>query len=252
MELQVNLINLDRSADRLAEFAAHNAHLGQVVRFSAVDGRTLDLAALARAGLVAPDILDTYSLGAVGCAMSHIALWKRAVAHGQALTIAEDDAIFHGQFRRHAAAVMANLPPAWDIILWGWNFDLFVSIEMFPGVSPCLAQFEQITSEAGVQAFQQQELVPHPLKVRWAFGTPCYSISPDGARAVMGKCLPLRPLVLSFPEGLRAAPHLPYFKAVGIDVTLNAVYRELRAFICFPPLVVTRNDISRSTISSSR
>ena len=105
--------------------------------------------------------------------MSHIALWKRAVAHGQALTIAEDDAIFHGQFRRHAAAVMANLPPAWDIILWGWNFDLFVSIVMFPGVCSRLAQFEQITSEAGVQAFQQQEVCAAPAQARWAFGTPC-------------------------------------------------------------------------------
>jgi glycosyl transferase, family 25 len=251
-ELQVNLINLDRSTDRLAEFAALNAHLGEVLRFSAIDGHALDLSALVGAGLVTPDILDTYSLGALGCAMSHIALWKRAVAHGQPQTIAEDDAIFHGAFQRLAAGVVAGLRPDWDIILWGWNFDLFVSIEMFPGVSPCLAQFEGITSEADVRAFQQQELEPHPLKVRWAFGTPCYSISPNGARAIMSKCLPLRPLILSFPECLRAAPHSPYFKTVGIDVTLNAVYRELRAFICFPPLVVTRNEISKSTISTSR
>ena len=253
MELQVNLINLDRSADRLAEFAAHNAHLGQVLRFSAVDGRTLDLAALARAGLVAPDILDTYSLGAVGCAMSHIALWKRAVAHGQALTIAEDDAIFHGQFRRHRGRRDRQISPRRGTLYYGGGTSTCSCRSRCSRACPRVSRnSKQITSEAGVQAFQQQELVPHPLKVRWAFGTPCYSISPDGARAVMGKCLPLRPLVLSFPEGLRAAPHLPYFKAVGIDVTLNAVYRELRAFICFPPLVVTRNDISRSTISSSR
>ena len=159
---------------------------------------------------------------------------------------------FHGAFWRLAAGVVAGLCPDRDIISWGRDFDLFVSIEMFPrAMFRCLAQFEQITSEA-VLRFQQQELQPHPLKVRWAFGTPCHSISPNGARAINEIMPSIAPLHFFLPEGLRAAPHLPYFKAVGIDVTLNAVYRELRAFICFPPPAVTRNEISKSTISSSR
>ena len=41
-------------------------------------------------------------------------------------------------------------------------------------------------------------------------------------------------------------------RTVGIDVTLNSVYRDLNAFICFPPLVVTRNDLSQSTIAPTR
>jgi hypothetical protein len=45
---------------------------------------------------------------------------------------------------------------------------------------------------------------------------------------------------------------MPYFRTVGIDMTLNAVYRDLNAFMCFPPLVVTRNDHSQSTISGAR
>jgi len=71
-------------------------------------------------------------------------------------------------------------------------------------------------------------------------------------RRIMDKCLPLRSQVIPFPEGLRAKPHMPYFRTVGIDVTLNAVYRDLNAFMCFPPLVVTRNDHSQSTISGAR
>jgi GR25 family glycosyltransferase involved in LPS biosynthesis len=251
--LHVCLINLDRSPDRLAEFREINAHLSEdFTRFSAVDGQTLDLAVLQGAGLITSDILTTYSAGALGCAMSHIALWKRGLAGGEVLTVAEDDAVFHTRFREHAAEVMAKLPADWDIVLWGWNFDLFASIEMVPGVSPCLAQFEQIKTVAAVRQFQGQALQPHPLRLRWAFGTACYSVSPNGMRQIMDKCLPLRPLVIPFPEGLRAAPHMPYFRAVGIDVTLNAVYRDLNAFMCFPPLVVTRNDRSQSTISTTR
>jgi hypothetical protein len=68
-------------------------------------------------------------------------------------------------------------------------------------------------------------------------------------RQIMGKCLPLRPLVIPFPEGLRAVPHMPYFRTVGIDVTLNAVNRDVNAFVSFPPLVIMRNDHSQSTIS---
>ncbi|MBV9238358.1 MAG: hypothetical protein JOZ94_21175 [Xanthobacteraceae bacterium] len=42
------------------------------------------------AGLITSDILTTYSVGALGCAMSHIALWKRGLAGGEVLTVAED------------------------------------------------------------------------------------------------------------------------------------------------------------------
>jgi GR25 family glycosyltransferase involved in LPS biosynthesis len=249
---EICVINLDRSPDRLAEFAEFNGHLGRIVRFSAVEGRALNIGALVRAGLVAPDVLSTFSPGAVGCAMSHVGLWKQAIATGAILTIAEDDAIFHRQFLQHAADVMGRLPADWDIILWGWNFDLFLSLEMLPGVSPCLAQFERIRSEAGIRVFQELTLWPQPLKLRWAFGTPCYSITPNGARRIISKCVPLRPSAIHFPEGLRAAPHLPYFRTVGIDVTLCSIYPDLNAFVSFPPVVVTKNDIARSTIGQTR
>jgi GR25 family glycosyltransferase involved in LPS biosynthesis len=245
-------MNLDRSPDRLAEFTRINSHLGEFTRFSAVDGRTVDLERLVGAGLVASDILTTYSVGALGCAMSHVALWKRCLASSEMITIAEDDAIFYTQFASQAARVLADLPADWDIILWGWNFDMFLSIEMLPGLSPCLAQFDEVKSMEGVAPFQTQELRPNPLRLRRAFGTPCYSVSPNGARNLMTKCLPLRPLTFTFPEALRAVPRMQYFRAVGIDVTMSAIYPELNAFICFPPLVITRNDRSQSTIQQTR
>ena len=56
---------------------------------SAVDGRTLDMASLVRAGLVTPDILKTYSGGALGCAMSHLARWKRGIAAGNRAALSQ-------------------------------------------------------------------------------------------------------------------------------------------------------------------
>jgi GR25 family glycosyltransferase involved in LPS biosynthesis len=99
----VCLINLDRSPRRLAEFAHTNAHVTEVTRFSEVDGNALDRASIMRAGLVTSDLLS-----ALGCAISHVALWKRGIAAGQMIRIAEDDAILHGGLRQHAAQVLAN------------------------------------------------------------------------------------------------------------------------------------------------
>ena len=65
-ELLIKLINLDRSPDRLAEFTRVNAHLGDVSRFAAVDGKTLDIDALARIRLLDPRIIPPYTMGAVG------------------------------------------------------------------------------------------------------------------------------------------------------------------------------------------
>jgi len=249
--LHLHLINLDRSSDRLAEFKAVNAHLAQVSRFPAVDGSTLDIAALAARGLVAPDILTHYPLGAVGLAMSNLALWDMAIQTRTNVTIVEDDAIFNRQFDRCADEVIRTLPPDWDVIVWGWNFDLFLSFEMLPGVSLCLAQFEQDRMRANVGAFQQQPVAPRPYRLRWAFGTFCYTVSPKGAAALKGKCLPLRPMLIECPEAKRAPPLATTFRNVGLDNTLNSVYRALNAFICFPPLVIAKNETSRSTIQNN-
>ena len=108
--LHVCLINLDRSPERLVEFRKINAHMSEdFTRLSAVDGKTLDLGVLQSAGLITSDILTTYSTNELACAMSHIALWKRGLASGEIITIAEDDAIFHQEFQRHATEAIARL-----------------------------------------------------------------------------------------------------------------------------------------------
>ena len=46
--MRVNVINLDRSEDRLTEFTTLNAHLADVARFPAIDGQRLQIASLVR------------------------------------------------------------------------------------------------------------------------------------------------------------------------------------------------------------
>lgn len=249
--MRIHLINLDRSQDRLAEFVAANRHLTEVVRFPAIDGSSLDIGALAQQGLVAPDILDSYPVGAVGLALSHGTLWQAAATHGQTVTVAEDDTVFHSKFEALAEEVLKSLPPDWDMIFWGWNFDATMMFDVLPGVSPCVAQFDQNKMRAHIPDFQQLPLLPRAHKLLWLFGTGSYTVSPKGAQNLRSRCFPLRPMLITWPEGLPRPAGSIGIRNIGIDATLNGIYRDLQAFVCFPPLVVSPNDHSKSTVQGA-
>jgi glycosyl transferase family 25 len=249
---QTHLINLDRSQGRLAEFVTANRHLTEVVRFPAIDGSSLDIGALAQQGLVAPDILDSYSLGAVGLALSHGTLWQAATTQGQTITVAEDDTVFHFRFEALAEEVLKSLPPDWDMIFWSWNFDATMMFDVLPGVCPCVAQFDQNKLRAHIPDFQQLPLSPRAHKLLWLFGTGSYTVSPRGAQNLRSRCFPLRPMLISWPDGLPRPAGSIGMRNVGIvDATLNGIYRDLQAFVCFPPLVVSPNDHSKSTVQGA-
>jgi GR25 family glycosyltransferase involved in LPS biosynthesis len=242
-------VNLDRSTDRLAEFCNVNRHLTSVSRFPAVDGSRLDLNTLVSQGVVTKDILTMFSVGAVGCAMSHLGLWERSIASNKAVTISEDDAIFNHGFDSHAEQLLAGLPNDWDMIFWGFNFDMFLCFDMLPGVTPCcVATFDQELMRAGAAAFQKLSITPQAFKLIWAFGTCCYSISPLGARKLKEKIVPFRPQVIPLPEARNAPPFSLSWRTVGIDNSINSAHREIKSFVCFPPLAISKHELDKSTI----
>jgi GR25 family glycosyltransferase involved in LPS biosynthesis len=249
--MHIHLINLDRSSDRLAEFCDLNRYLTSVSRFPGYEGSNLDLNDLVRRGLVTHDILTMFPVGAVGCAISHLALWDKAIANNQAITICEDDAIFNNEFEARAEELLKRLPDDWHIIFWGYNFDMFACFEMLPGVSPCVAVFNQAQMRQSTKSFQTQSISPQAFKVLWAFGTCCYSISAAGARHIRAKILPLHPQVIPFPEAKNVPPFSPAWRTVGFDNCINAVHREINSFIAVPPLVISKNENAVSTIQSS-
>ncbi|MCI0558612.1 MAG: glycosyltransferase family 25 protein, partial [Nitrososphaera sp.] len=104
-------INLDRRQDRWermrARFARHN--IGQVVRFPALDGKSLDI----------PSIWDDFP-GAYGCLRSHLAVVEQAREDAQkSVLIFEDDAVLDPQFNTRFAASIKQLPDDWDMVLFG-------------------------------------------------------------------------------------------------------------------------------------
>ncbi len=185
-----------------------------------------------------------YTDGAVGVALSHIALWDEVIESGEIGTVCEDDAIFNENFIAESDAVIKSLPEDWHFILWGWNFDAHIMVELIHNVSPALVYFNQDTMRQGIAEFQTAKISPKPLKMLRSFGLVCYSISPLGARLFREICVPMREMTVFFP-GLNRS-----LRNNGIDIIMNEAYPRMNAFLSFPPLVITRNDHSISTVQT--
>lgn len=239
----VHVINLARSPDRWEEFQRVNADIPDIRfrRFDAIDGYKFDMNDVIASGFALEEMEKFYSSGTIGCAMSHVALWDKAISLEKPVTVCEDDAILHRDFAQHAEAMMRDIRPHWDIILWSWNFRASLVFEMVPGVSACTGYFEaaRMTKEAG--AFRDSPILPRPFRLFSSVGLMCYSISPAGAKALKSRVLPLRPMQVKYPE--RETP----IDNTDLDIAMAGFYREIAAAVCFPPLAISKDEPEKST-----
>lgn len=240
--MRIFLINLDRSPERLAEFHRVNQHLTSVSRFAAVDGRTIDRSKLVAHGIFGENV--KYTDGAIGNALSHLRLWKHATDLDEPITVAEDDTIFHRNFESLAPQVIAELPPDWHIILWGWNFDSCTIFNLLPGISMIWGCLTAGNIASRQEAFQNMPLRPAPYRLLCSFGIPCYSISPAGAERLTSLALPIRHFTLTVPG-------LGEIYNASIDIVLISLCKKTNAYASFPPLVLTANERSKSTVQNS-
>jgi glycosyl transferase, family 25 len=217
------VINLDRSTERMEQFLQINAHLPPVTRFSAVDGKTVNKAALLDQQIFSPPIF--YSDGAIGMTLSRRQLWKMAAERRDYITIFEDDAIVHKEFAARAPAMIAELSDDWDIVLWGWNFDATMSFDILRGV-PCLARFSQSELRKQWASIQNDAIRPTLLRQHFCFGTVGYSISPAGAQKIAGRVFPVKPFLYRLPG------HNIEIENLTSDCILAVLYNSLNAYVC--------------------
>ena len=237
--LPIYVINLDRTPARLAEFYRRNAHLSNVERFPAIDGRAFDREELIRDGVITADCI--YTAGNLGCAMSHIALWRKAVEEGRAITVAEDDAIFSEHFAARSRQLLEQLSEDWDFVQWGWVFQQYVWVHVIPEIAGATMIFNQDQLRQHIADFQSCDVAPAPVRLGHSFGTVCYSVSPKGARALLQYCTPLSGKLIEFP-GFGVT-----IENKGIDCMMNGAYPSLKAFISLPPLVATEHREEETT-----
>jgi glycosyl transferase family 25 len=238
--MRINVISLARTPERLSAFRKLNAHLRNVVVFKAVDGTNLSRDDLASRGLVIE--AAHYSVGALGCMVSHITLWEHAANTGEITTVCEDDAILNFDFESRAMSVLSALPDEADIIYWGWNFNAYVAIEVIPGLQSCAMTFGKNPQVGDIVTFQNARVKPAAYRLRRAMGIVCYTITPNGARRLRQLCLPVKDEIWDFPEINLRIPNM------GLDVGMANALPRINAFCSFPPLVMSLNDAHSSTI----
>ena len=237
------VINLDRYPERLKAFGERNSHLGLIRRLGAIDGTKVNRTDLIADGGMVPglDISD----GALGCALSHVSLWKEAIRTGRALTIVEDDAVLAPDFVRRAAEILHDAPEGWDLVVWGWNQDATMVAELARGIDSYIIQAPGRDMGKVVQGVVEGGGAAERLfRLRRFCGALCYTISPAGAARLAGFLSPLRPLALPLPE--RGGLTLAY----GIDMMMSVLLPDMSAFVCLPPLAASPNDPSTSSTGS--
>jgi len=233
-------LNLDRRPDRNDLFVKRNSAFPNFERISAVDGHRIERDKLITTGMVSDD-LTAYNEGAIGCAISHATVWEYAVRHNEAVTVAEDDAVINWHFMEKSRILIKTLPPDWDLILWGWNFDSVFYVRMLEGIKSGLILLDNEDIGPHLNDFKRLCFDVVALKLVCAFGTVCYSVRPAGAFKLRTECFPLHDENVSVPV-------LGFVPNSGIDVAMSKQYRNLKAYAAFPPLVISENNRSSSDI----
>lgn len=128
-------ITLDRRSDRWQRFTSQTVAAGlHVKRWSAVDGQTIDIESDERISVFTKrNIIEKTrrsheeldSIGGIGCALSHINLWKKLVeSTDEYMLIMEDDAAVPADFVEKANKILATSsmlrnPSTWDVWMLG-------------------------------------------------------------------------------------------------------------------------------------
>lgn len=243
MKSCIKVVSLETSSSRREAFSQNNSHI-HFEFFNAIDGRELPREIIENPAFFEPGL--PYTPGAYGCALSHVILWNEAIRLNETLTIVEDDAIFRLDFEEQFSRLVGTLSPEWDMIIWGWNFDTILALNIMPDISPAVVLFDQDQMRRSIVNFQNSKENLNLLKLDQCFGIPAYSISPNGAKKFRSLCFPLTNFRLSFPVLGKELSNQ------GIDVAMSRIYKLTNTFCCFPPLAITKNDHAISAILKTK
>ena len=115
----VYVINMDKDTKRLAEIDASLRAVGiRYERFAAIDGSLIS-----GDSQLAPICMKFCTNGMKGCALSHHAVWKKAIEKGdKTVMVMEDDAIIPDDINERIADVFSRIPYEWDILYVGCRY----------------------------------------------------------------------------------------------------------------------------------
>jgi len=242
--MDVFVISLERSQDRKTTFDKFNSKFINNYTFhKAVDGNTIRILDLDHS--IIKKGSKNYSNGAVGCALSHLQLWEKCIELNKPIVIMEDDVIVSRDYNKHMNNLMNNLAPKnWDIIQLNYNFDSVLTYNntVYETCSSIFSK-HKITQD-DISNFVNSKINTTIARLHFCFGTSAYVLSPSGAVKLKKLCFPLDNRILNIP-------FLNNITSFSIDCMMNSVYRDILAFVCIIPFVITphTSDDYKSTIT---
>jgi GR25 family glycosyltransferase involved in LPS biosynthesis len=225
------VISLKRTPERLERFLNVNKHMNFQV-FDAIDGKNMEP-------------FGDYNKYAHATAMSHIELWKKCAEGTEDFLICEDDAELHKDLQRALDSLKEAKHP-YDFIGWGWNIDAELFVSMYPTLCPVSMQFSPKHMLENKTNYLNTPVDPIFMQLHYYFGCCCYTITPEGAKQFLDILYPLAEDVTIDIQGIKTWT----IKSKGIDCAMAAAFAKTLSVVCFPPMALTENDASISTIQN--
>jgi glycosyl transferase family 25 len=240
--MDIFVISLERTPERRIAFDNYNSQYINYTYHNAVDGATIDIDNLDKKILKKGSI--NYTKGAIGCALSHLQLWEKCVEMNKPILIMEDDAIVNCNFKKHMNNLINNLvPKSFDIVQLSYNFDSVLSYVNVCGSSDVISK---VIGECDINSFVKSKVMGMGgiARLNNSFGTSCYLLSPSGGRLLKERCFPMYNRMIN-------VPFLNDVMCYTIDCMMNSVYRDINAYVCIIPFVITphTNKDYKSTIA---
>jgi GR25 family glycosyltransferase involved in LPS biosynthesis len=218
-----------KNSDRRIEFDKLNKNIINYKYFNAIDGNTIQL----KPGIIKKNT-EGYSNGAIGCAVSHLLLWKKCIELNKPIIIMEDDAFVSYDFYNHLNTVNKMLPNNWDILQLCYNCDSVLSYSNTNFENAINIFTKKKFGDKEIIEFQKSKIYPTIAKLNMSFGTGSYFLAPTGAKKLIHLCFPMDNRII----------HIPYIgkiKAYTIDCMMNYIYRKINAYVCPIPFVMTKH-----------
>jgi GR25 family glycosyltransferase involved in LPS biosynthesis len=209
--------------------------------YQGVDGAQIDRVALIQEGVLERDC--SWSDNSIANALSHFHLWVESAERNQTILIFEDDAVFSQDFEKNLSSLISETPDGFDLLYLGFNWDSLVFIELFDSLAGIVKlTFSEAKLKANFDSVRQFTLRPVGLRLRAAFGTCGYLVTPEGARKLIQSTVPLSDRIIN-------PPGVPWrMKAFTMDSLLNEIFYKTQSYVSFPPLVYVENNREASTI----
>jgi GR25 family glycosyltransferase involved in LPS biosynthesis len=192
-------------------------------------------------GIVAPG--SRFAPGTVGGTASMSRIWKLVAEQDEPALVFEDDCTIRHDISARLETLLPSLGD-WDVLVLGYNTDSILDLELAPAITS--TSMPGLESVPGMKAmmvfkprhaddlsdavFQRSTSQVAAFRLNCCFGPGGYVLSPAGARRMYPYYFPLT--------------------TMGADMMGNSIYRFVKAYACFAPLVVPRNHAATSTTQS--